>query len=282
MAGISSKALNGSAEKKRGYNGNELQSKEFNDGNGLELYDFNARTYDQQVGRFIQIDPLGEEGDQEGLTTYQFGLDNPVRYDDPDGKCPSCLIGGIIGAAVDYGSQVAANVIEGKSLGESLTDVDRGSIVGSALLGAATSGVSAFVGNAGKAVVTIGVKTQQLYKTQKVVANIGAQVNNAVEKGKKFRNPDGAKGKPDHQGKVKELSEKAKSENPGMDVVQEKKIQLEGSNRRPDVQVVDPKTGKTIKVYEAERKPNSQRNKAREAEYKKLNVPNETHRVGGK
>jgi RHS repeat-associated protein len=160
MAGISSKVLNGSAENKRGYNGNELQSKEFNDGNGLELYDFNARTYDQQVGRFIQIDPLGEEGDQEGLTTYQFGLDNPVRYDDPDGKCPSCLIGGIIAAAVDYGTQVAANVIEGKSLGESLTDVDRGSIVGSALLGAATSGVSAFVGNAGKAVVTIGVKTQ--------------------------------------------------------------------------------------------------------------------------
>jgi len=282
MAGISSKALNGAVENKRGYNGNELQRKEFNDGSGLELYDFNARTYDQQVGRFIQIDPLGEEGDQESLTTYQFGLDNPVRYDDPDGKCPSCLIGGIIGAAVDYGTQVAANVIEGKSLGESLTDVDRGPIVGSALLGAATSGISALVGNAGKTAVTMGVKTQHLSKTQKVVANIGAQVNNAIEKGKKVRNPDGAKGRPDHQEKVKELSEKARFENPGMDVVQEKKIQVEGSNRRPDVQVVDPKTDKTIKVYEAERKPNSQRNKAREAEYKKLNVPNETHKVGGK
>lgn len=282
MAGISSKALKPNyAENKKGYNANELQSKEFNDGSGLELYDFNARTYDQQVGRFVQIDPLGEEGDQESLTPYQFGLNNPVRYDDPDGKCPSCLIGGIIGAAVDYGTQVTANLIEGKSLGESLTDVDGGSIGGSALLGAATSGVSAFVGNVGKGVVTIGVKTQQLSKTQKVVANVGVQVTNAVEKVKKVRNPDGAKGKPDHQEKVKELTEKAKSENPGMDVVQERKIQVEGSNRRPDVQVVDPKTGKTIKVYEAERKPNSQRNKAREGEYKKLNVPNETHKVGG-
>ena len=58
------------------------------------------------------------------------------------------------------------------------------------------------------------------------------------------------------------------------------KIKNESSNRKPDVQVVDPVTGKTTKVYEAERKPNSKRNKDREAEYNKLNIPNETHKVG--
>lgn len=92
MAGISSKAASSSdcgCPNKKGFNGNELQSKEFSDGSGLEVYDFNARTYDQQIGRFNQIDPLLEVG-QESLSPYQFGWNNPIRYNDPDGKCPIC------------------------------------------------------------------------------------------------------------------------------------------------------------------------------------------------
>jgi RHS repeat-associated protein len=89
MAGISSKALSfGSPENKRGYNGNELQNKEFSDGSGLDLYDFNARTYDQQIGRFIQIDPLFEDG-QESINPYHFSFNNPVRFSDPDGEAPT-------------------------------------------------------------------------------------------------------------------------------------------------------------------------------------------------
>ncbi|MVT10247.1 DUF6443 domain-containing protein [Chitinophaga tropicalis] len=93
MAGISSNALKGLTypENRRKYNGNELQSKEFGDGAGLEWTDFNARTYDQQIGRFQQIDPWGEVGTQEMLTPYQFAYNNPVRYNDPDGKCPWCI-----------------------------------------------------------------------------------------------------------------------------------------------------------------------------------------------
>ncbi|RLJ75116.1 DUF6443 domain-containing protein [Pedobacter alluvionis] len=107
-----------------------------------------------------------------------------------------------------------------------------------------------------------------------------AESGKEKSEGKKAPNPHGAKGKPDHQAKVKELEEKAKAENPGKDVVTEKKIKKSGSNRRPDVQVVDPQTQETEKVYEAERKPNSTRNKKREEEYKNLNIPNETHPVG--
>jgi len=89
MTGISSKALAfGDPKNKKGYNGNELQSKEFNDGSGLEFYDFNARTYDQQIGRFLQTDPESEEGDQESWTPYHFGFNNPVLHNDPDGRFP--------------------------------------------------------------------------------------------------------------------------------------------------------------------------------------------------
>ncbi|MDB5198056.1 MAG: cell well associated RhsD protein [Chitinophagaceae bacterium] len=88
MAGISSKSFGG-IENKKGYNGNELQNKEFSDGSGLELYDFNARTYDEQIGKFLQIDPLIEE-DQEMLSPYQFCNNDPIRFNDPDGKLPCC------------------------------------------------------------------------------------------------------------------------------------------------------------------------------------------------
>lgn len=86
MAGISSNAL-GIVKNKKEYNGNELQNNEFSDGSGLEVYDFNARTYDAQIGRFIQIDPQFEDR-QEGISPYHFGKNNPILYADPDGRNP--------------------------------------------------------------------------------------------------------------------------------------------------------------------------------------------------
>jgi RHS repeat-associated protein len=91
MAGISSKAPN-TLQNKKGFNGNELQNKEFSDGSGLEAYDFNARFYDPQLGRFMQIDPESEEADQESWSPYHFGYNNAVRFSDPDGKFPIILL----------------------------------------------------------------------------------------------------------------------------------------------------------------------------------------------
>lgn len=87
MAGISSKAA-GKLENRFKYNGNKLESGEFSDGSGLEVYDFNARTYDQQIGRFMQVDPLADQEDQESFTPYHFGFNNPILNSDPDGKQP--------------------------------------------------------------------------------------------------------------------------------------------------------------------------------------------------
>ncbi|MFY0256521.1 RHS repeat domain-containing protein [Chitinophaga sp. 30R24] len=85
VAGISSSALKGAnyAENRKKYNGNELQSREFSDGSGLELYDFNARTYDAQIGRFMQVDDKVEN--HYGLTPYHFAMNNPLLFADPSG-----------------------------------------------------------------------------------------------------------------------------------------------------------------------------------------------------
>jgi hypothetical protein len=84
---------------------------------------------------------------------------------------------------------------------------------------------------------------------------------------------------PDHQKSVKDLAEKKKAEHPDKQIVQEGKIRTDGSNRNPDVQVVNPQTGKVEEVHEVERHPNRKRNKEREAEYKRLEIQNQTHPI---
>jgi len=63
------------------YNGKELQS-DYN----FDLYDYGARFYDAQLGRWHSIDPLAEK--YYGWSPYNYVMNNPIILLDTDGKEP--------------------------------------------------------------------------------------------------------------------------------------------------------------------------------------------------
>jgi uncharacterized protein RhaS with RHS repeats len=99
--------------------------------------------------------------------------------------------------------------------------------------------------------------------------------------GRRVPNPDGSKGKQDHQDAVSDLEQKARGEaGDNEQVVREKKVQGVDSNRRPDVQIVD-ENGRARKVLEAERKPNSGRVQDKKDEYGDLGIDVEIYDLNG-
>ena len=62
---------------------------------------YKARWYDPTLGRFAQADSIVPgAGNPLAWDRYAYGLNNPTRYNDPDGHCPICLVALIIIGAV--------------------------------------------------------------------------------------------------------------------------------------------------------------------------------------
>ncbi|WP_299884403.1 DUF6443 domain-containing protein [uncultured Lacinutrix sp.] len=62
--------------------------KELNDELGYNAYDFDARHYDPSLGRWLQLDALAEAAGQIHNSPYNYAVNNPIVFDDPDGNCP--------------------------------------------------------------------------------------------------------------------------------------------------------------------------------------------------
>ena len=52
---------------------------------------YGARWYDSSLGRFAQADSIVPGGVQ-GYDRYAYSFNNPIRYNDPTGHCPVCIL----------------------------------------------------------------------------------------------------------------------------------------------------------------------------------------------
>ena len=232
-----------------------------------------ARYYSWDAGRFNRPDPAFSvlPANPYSYNLYSYAYNNPVNGYDPSGEVPWMLVGAVIGGGSDMIGQLITN-------GGRFSEVNYWSVGGSAVMGAfgggaLGAGVRAAVAQGG---ARAGGRFIARQAAEEVIENV-VPFPTQLRPKKNVRNPYGSKGKPDHQAKVAELVDKADGElGPGERIFQEKGTRGLKSNRRPDVQIID-QNGKTRKIFEAERKPNSQRNKAREAEYDRLGVEHETH-----
>lgn len=84
--------------------GTELESKEFSDGSGLDLYATEFRSYDPQIGRFLLIDLLAEFN--EFWTPYNYFNNNPIIFNDPLGLDTVGVVGKISQLPATPGQEV--------------------------------------------------------------------------------------------------------------------------------------------------------------------------------
>ena len=166
--GIGLEAVGGLHNKRLYNKGSELQE-DFE----LDYYDTHFRNLDLQIRRWWEIDPKcelninpdvaendevqdeSEVGGLESVSPYMSMGDDPILHNDPDGDCPTCFIGALVGAVVDYGEQVATNYVEGKS-SPWTNNINLTSIGTAAVAGFVTSGGSVAENLVAKTAVKVG------------------------------------------------------------------------------------------------------------------------------
>jgi RHS repeat-associated protein len=69
------------------------------------------------VSRWLSPDPLADHPTQVGLTPYHFAGNNPIYWNDPDGRCPWCIVWAVaeVGMAIYDAYETGATIIDPKA-----------------------------------------------------------------------------------------------------------------------------------------------------------------------
>ena len=155
VAAISSKKL-GDANEGSLKNNNLYNDKEINEDADLNWYDYGFRSYDPQIGRFPQLDPLTDDYPQ--LTPYQYASCDPIDNIDVDGlEGTSALFATLTASEKSYEFVASSTKTVVKALGKVALDgntITQGlKALGSAIVESAKDVIS-FAASAGNAALT--------------------------------------------------------------------------------------------------------------------------------
>ena len=135
--------------------------------------------YNPTIGVWDQVDPLADEPEQVDKSPYAAFWNNPIMYDDPDGRCPNCVtavIGAGVGALIGGSLEIASQLYDKGSVN------NWSAVGGSALQGGITGGAAGFSGGAsllvtgvaGGANVVGGAANRAIQGQETVLTNIAA------------------------------------------------------------------------------------------------------------
>lgn len=121
------------------------------------LYNFRARHYDADAGRFISPDPNTNPYVPGTLNGYSFGLNNPFRYTDPTGKIiPLIIFGAVMGASYFGARYFFSTDAECRTVGGWAFNIIGGAVIGG-VAAAAGAGIGIAVGAAGGGAILAGL-----------------------------------------------------------------------------------------------------------------------------
>lgn len=104
----------------RGYTGHEHLTM-------FGLINMNARLYDPVVGRFLSPDPYVQAPwMSQNFNRYSYGLNNPLRYNDPNGEFWHIVVGAVVGGIVN----LVTNWDNIKNFGHGLSLFTTGALAG--------------------------------------------------------------------------------------------------------------------------------------------------------
>ncbi len=118
-------------------------------GTGGSRYYDHARTHEFNLGRFLSVDRSGGDTlDPQSLNGYTYALNNPLKYNDPNGRIPALAVAVALGAGVVEGGFRAADFALSRSnatTGDYIREFGIGFVSG---VSAATVGILTALGTA--------------------------------------------------------------------------------------------------------------------------------------